>query len=448
MIGAMTSQDTQRTDAPGRLLRWRTSDRVIGGVAGGLGDYFNVDPLLIRIGFVGLIIFGGAGLVLYLLGWLLIPAEGRDLSPVEAVIRWIGLTPARIITFAIVAVLLGLLINSWNIGVHLPGGGGMLWAVSTVVVAYLLIRYRETLKPTAGGSVAPMAIAIGVAAVIFISSFPIGGPFDGSGYLYLGRLSVPPWALLAVAVIVVGYLLIRRRETSPATAGVAAAPSVGASTTIPMQPVAPVVKAPPRPRSPLGWYVVAATLIAVGLLAIISQAAKVEVAPGQFFGAGLTVIGIGLVVGAWWGRARILILLALLLLPMAVTASFITAPLEGGIGDLRYAPMTGAELRPEYRLMGGRLVLDLTGLSLGPRSVEIAVSVAVGGVRVILPEGASVQMEARVGAGATYLFDSQQVGTSLDDRLVRRHLHATTYILDLEAGIGEVQVVTQHTESN
>ena len=74
----MTSQDTQRTGALGRHLRRRTNDRVIGGVAGGLGDYFNVDPLLIRIGFVGLIIFGGAGLVLYLVAWLLVPAEGQD----------------------------------------------------------------------------------------------------------------------------------------------------------------------------------------------------------------------------------------------------------------------------------------------------------------------------------------------------------------------------------
>jgi phage shock protein PspC (stress-responsive transcriptional regulator) len=361
------------TDRSVRLLRRRTTDRVIGGVAGGLGDYFNVDPLLVRIGFVGLIIFGGAGLVLYLIAWLLLPAEGQDASMLESFFRRLGITPGRF---------------------------------------------------------GRLVVIVGVIALVLSV---VGG----------ADLSLPSWgerpvALWAATVIILGIVILRRRESESAvTTNAAAAPLL-----------APRVKAPPRPRSPLGWYVFAATLIAVGLLAIISQAAKVEVAPGQFFGAGLTVIGIGLVVGAWWGRARILILLALLLLPVAVTASFITAPLEGGIGDLRYAPMTGAELRPEYRLMGGRLVLDLTGLSLGPRSVEIAVSVAVGGVRVILPEGASVQMEARVGAGATYLFDVQQVGTSLDDRLVRRHLHATTYILDLEAGIGEVQVVTQHTESN
>ena len=76
-------------------------------------------------------------------------------------------------------------------------------------------------------------------------------------------------------------------------------------------------------------------------------------------------------------------------------------------------------------------------------TMHIAVSVALGEVIVLLPPGASVQLDARVGAGATYLFDASQVGTSLVDRYVRRHLHAPTYILDLEAGIGAVQVWTR-----
>src|SRR4029079_12309570 len=84
MMAPMTSQHSERSDAPPRLLRRRNSDRVLGGVAGGLGDYFNVDPLLIRIGFVGLMIFGGAGLVLYVVAWLLTPAEGQEASSVAA----------------------------------------------------------------------------------------------------------------------------------------------------------------------------------------------------------------------------------------------------------------------------------------------------------------------------------------------------------------------------
>lgn len=375
-IWAMTSQRSERTGAPPRLLRRRTSDRVLGGVAGGLGDYFNVDPLLIRIGFVGLMIFGGAGLVLYVVAWLLIPAAGHDTSTVEGFFARLGLTPQRL---------------AW--------------------------------------------IALAIVVLILISNMPIGGPLDGSGSVFIGPLpGMNPGALWALAIIVVGIVLLRRRETAPATA---AAPAV------PAQPIvaAPaVVKAPPRPRSPLAWYACGAVLLTIGLLALVSQVADAAVAPGQFFGAALAILGIGLVVGAWWGRARILILLALLLAPLAVTASFVTAPLEGGVGDHRYAPVSAAEVRDEYRSLGGRLVLDLTGLHLGPGLVHISASVALGQLMVILPPEASVELRTRVGAGDSYVLGSQDVGTSLDNSYVRRNPYRTTYVLDLEAGIGEVFV--------
>ena len=61
---------------PKRLTRTR-DDRVIGGVCGGLGRYFNVDPLLFRIGAVALVFVGGAGLLLYLAALLLVPNEGE-----------------------------------------------------------------------------------------------------------------------------------------------------------------------------------------------------------------------------------------------------------------------------------------------------------------------------------------------------------------------------------
>jgi hypothetical protein len=204
-------------------------------------------------------------------------------------------------------------------------------------------------------------------------------------------------------------------------------------------PRTPAVRLPP---SPLAWYISAAVLIAVGLLALASQVGNVEVTPGQFFGAAVAMIGIGLVIGAWWGRARILLLVAILLAPIAVTASFVTAPLEGGIGDRTFTPVTAAEVQGEYRSLGGRLTLDLSALITSPRDIHIAASVVVGQLMVILPEGASIEIRTRVGAGDVFVLGSQDVGTSLDSVFVRRHLNRTTYILDLEAGIGEVYVRT------
>lgn len=57
-----------------RLFRSHT-ERLVGGVAGGLARYFDIDPLLIRLGFVILGFMNGIGLILYMLMWLLVPVE-------------------------------------------------------------------------------------------------------------------------------------------------------------------------------------------------------------------------------------------------------------------------------------------------------------------------------------------------------------------------------------
>ena len=59
---------------PRRLTR-SASDKVLGGVAGGLGRYFDIDPIIFRIGFVVLALAGGAGVLGYLAAWVLVPAD-------------------------------------------------------------------------------------------------------------------------------------------------------------------------------------------------------------------------------------------------------------------------------------------------------------------------------------------------------------------------------------
>ncbi|MGD0392390.1 MAG: PspC domain-containing protein [Acidimicrobiales bacterium] len=57
--------------------------RMLAGVAAGLADYFDIDPTLVRIGFVALAFLGGLAVPLYLAGWLLIPEEDTDVSVAE-----------------------------------------------------------------------------------------------------------------------------------------------------------------------------------------------------------------------------------------------------------------------------------------------------------------------------------------------------------------------------
>lgn len=58
-----------------KKLHRSKNDRVIAGVAGGLGEYFGIDPVLFRILFIFLILWGGAGVLFYLILMLIIPRE-------------------------------------------------------------------------------------------------------------------------------------------------------------------------------------------------------------------------------------------------------------------------------------------------------------------------------------------------------------------------------------
>ena len=49
------------------------TDKKIGGVCGGLAEYFDIDPLLVRIGFLVLVFGFGTGILAYIIVWLLAP---------------------------------------------------------------------------------------------------------------------------------------------------------------------------------------------------------------------------------------------------------------------------------------------------------------------------------------------------------------------------------------
>ena len=62
---------------------YRSHDgRVVAGVCAGLADYFGVDPTLVRLAFALFTVFGGAGILLYLCAWIVIPEEGGDGSSI------------------------------------------------------------------------------------------------------------------------------------------------------------------------------------------------------------------------------------------------------------------------------------------------------------------------------------------------------------------------------
>lgn len=109
---------------PRRLLRSR-SERVIGGVCGGLGRYFNIDPIIVRIAAVALALLGGAGLLLYVAALLLVPSDDSPAaaSPLDGRNR--GLAVAGVVVLLLVA---------WPFLL----GGGLLVAGILVPLAFLV----------------------------------------------------------------------------------------------------------------------------------------------------------------------------------------------------------------------------------------------------------------------------------------------------------------------
>jgi phage shock protein C len=68
---------------PARRLTRSSTDKQLAGVAGGLAEHLSLDPTLVRLGFALSIVFGGTGVLAYLVLWALVPAEDAR-TPMEA----------------------------------------------------------------------------------------------------------------------------------------------------------------------------------------------------------------------------------------------------------------------------------------------------------------------------------------------------------------------------
>src|SRR5512139_1421863 len=114
----------------GRLRRSAT-DRKVAGVAGGLARHLDVDPIILRVAFVVLVFFGGAGLILYGACWLLVPDEHDDRAMVSLDDR------SRTVALLVVGVLaaLALVGDSWGV-IWFP------WPIALLALVVWLVLSR------------------------------------------------------------------------------------------------------------------------------------------------------------------------------------------------------------------------------------------------------------------------------------------------------------------
>jgi phage shock protein PspC (stress-responsive transcriptional regulator) len=147
--------------SPRRFLRSR-NDRVIVGVAGGLGRYFNIDPVILRIAFAVSILFGGIGAIAYLAVALFVPSDDGNGVPV-VVGRGRGIAQAVGIGLLAIAVLFGF--GALATGAAFVTGLGYGLAVAAVIVVIGVALVALSFRGAAKWLIVPaLALSIGVAA--------------------------------------------------------------------------------------------------------------------------------------------------------------------------------------------------------------------------------------------------------------------------------------------
>jgi phage shock protein PspC (stress-responsive transcriptional regulator) len=164
-------------------------------------------------------------------------------------------------------------------------------------------------------------------------------------------------------------------------------------------PSAGPAPAPARPAR-LGSAVVAVLLVAGGTLWLLTGLDVVTVSATGVLAGGLVVIGLALVVGAWWGRAYRLLPLGVVLAALLLVGELLDVPFGAGIGDRTRTVDTARELRETHELFAGDLTLDLTGAPLPETgAAEVEASVGIGDLHVVVPRDATVEVRATSRAG-------------------------------------------------
>lgn len=424
-MNGMDVQGTFRDMWETRPARPR-QDRQLAGVASAIGRRYDIDPTLVRVGFV-VTAFLGVGALLYIAGWATLPEEpASPTAPQRRQPRPVMLVGFGIATVGTLATLLG--------G---GGGGGLVGTVAVLGMLYLLHRHRArrglAAAPSTGLTTASAGRRVSLTKRETTNHESTG---HGVGHGGPGQEALPG---------------LPPPQQPPSWDPLGAAPFAW---DLP-EPSAPPPPPAPR-RSALTGVTLGLALLAGGLttaILLVAGALTPATVPVAF-GVALSVIGIGLLVGAFLRVGRGLIPFALVL--MLATWGMLTAPLDrwgsGEVGDLQVAPITVAALAPTYDRSAGSIQLDLRNLDLSAppgvpvgEPVRTAVTIGAGDVTVLVPANADVTAHATVGVGEVRFGENRDGGPEatlhvVDDLGADGVRSGRPLVLDLEGGAGSLEV--------
>ena len=388
-----TTADSSATTANSAELVRPQEGRVLAGVSQGLADRFELPVWLPRAFFVVCAFFGGLGIALYAAGWGLIRSDDESESPAERFFSgavssrsWIG------IGLIFVAALI-LLDNLTFLS------GGVVWAVAFLVMGVLLYSGQIPFNMKSGDKSKE-----GVQQMT---------PTDTATPVKIDTTS----------------------GVSPSGGGTPPTPT-------PTPPILPPSASKPKERSILGRLTMGIMLLGLGILAILDNvpAIPIDPAPRHYMALAVTIVGLGLLVGAFAGRARWLILVGAVMIPTLFLSPVFEWDWNSETFDVLVEPDTFSELEDFYSIDVGNLVIDLTELPWNGETIDITARVDAGNIEIRLPDDVGLVGEATVDVGRVGAPSRESAGLGSPGLDFNESGTEGTLILDAHVDVGNIDI--------
>jgi hypothetical protein len=203
---------------------------------------------------------------------------------------------------------------------------------------------------------------------------------------------------------------------------------------------------PPPSRSRLGRFTLSLGLLVVGVLAIVNIAGA-HVPFIVYAASVLGVVGLGLVIGAWFGRARGLIPIGVILSLVAaigVGARGHIPDVAHGNGDLTLTPAAVSAIEANYHHNFGNFTLDLRNVDFAGADEHITITQNAGDLTVLLPTKVDTTVHAKLNAGDANVLGSKWSGLGMARRDIVDNptdgKGGGTLTLDITQNLGNLEV--------
>ncbi|MGW6129328.1 PspC domain-containing protein [Cellulomonas sp. NPDC055163] len=414
----------------------RSDERWIGGVAGGIALRLGVDPLLVR-GILGAsVLLGGLGMVLYGIGWALLPEQADGRIHLEETIR--GRFDAALLG-AVALLVVGLNRNDhwfgWWGGRDFGWLNGLLWVAAVVVAVVLVVKAASSRRtpppygPYPGIPVpaAPGATGFGAAGPGTAGSGTTGPGSDATGTMSDGpvRLTKASEPAPSAPYPTAPYPAAQSYPAPPYPAQ----PQYGQpqpaqpyaaqpypTPPYPTQGWAPAPPPPPRaprattpgPGSTTFGVVAALVLLTFAVLLAAERTGDFTGSVGLTGGAvAIVLLGLATMVSGLRGRrssglGTLAVLTTLVVLPLAWAGDrdwSWDGDSHAAIADTDFVVTERDIATRGYDLGLGDSTVDLSAIDLTDETLRVPVDMGAGTLRVIVPEGAAVVADVTLGAG-------------------------------------------------